>query len=364
MRILIAPDKFKGTLSAPAAALAIAEGVRAALPGAEITLCPVADGGEGTVATLLDAVGGTRGFVSAADPWGKPRRLPVALLDDGTICIESAVSTRGDPLRADSYGVGLALLEAAALDPGSRVLVGVGGTASTDGGTGLARALGWRFLDRAGEGLPPGGGSLVELDRIVLPASRPSVEVVGLCDVDAPLTGELGSARRFAAQKGATPEQVVVLEEGMSRLAEAIRGDLGIEVVAMPGAGAGGGIGAGIAAFCGGELRSGFFYVADVLRLRSMIEEADLVITGEGRFDEQSLQGKAAAGVARLSRHARVECRGLFGQISGRAAHASTVGFSDVATLPEPARGAGGAEDDPAGRVAAGAERLMAQRLA
>lgn len=362
MRILIAPDKFKGTLSAPAAALAIAEGVRAVLPDARVSLCPLADGGDGTLATLLDAVGGRKTFVSAADPWGKPVRLPVAVLEDGTVCIESATTARGDPMRADSHGLGLALVRAIELEPAARLLVGIGGTISTDGGSGLARAFGWRFLDGAGDQLPPGGGALVQLDHIAPPDPLVLPEMLGLCDVLAPLTGPSGSARRFASQKGAAPEQIAVLEKGLERLAQAINDDLGIDVGAVSGAGAGGGIGAGIVAFCGGELRSGFDYVAEALGLRSRIAEADLVVTGEGRFDEQSIQGKAAAGVARLSHEEGVPCIGLFGGMEIRTADALTVGFSDIATLPEPVRAAGGGADDPAARLAAGAEMLIAQQ--
>lgn len=361
MRILIAPDKFKGTLSAPAAALAIAEGVRAIHPADAVSLCPVADGGEGTLATLLDAIGGTRVFVSVSDPWGVRSRLPVALLDDGSACIESATAA-GDPLRADSHGVGQALVEVATMAASARVLVGIGGTASTDGGTGLARALGWSFRDARGQELAPGGGALRDLDRIVPPESRVSVDVVGLCDVDAPLTGPLGSARCFAEQKGATPDQVVLLEEGLRRLADVMKRDLGIDVESVPGAGAGGGMGAGIAAFCGADLRSGFEFVAGALQLRSRIRSSDVVITGEGKFDEQSLQGKAGVGVARMSHEEGVPCLGLFGQISTRAVDALTVGFSDVATIPPPAAAAGAARDDPAARLAQGAENLIARQ--
>lgn len=333
MRILISPDKFKGTLTAPAAALAIAEGVRLTHPTSALVLCPVADGGEGTLGTLLDAVGGTRRFVSAADPWGDRTRVPVGMLDDGTICFESAAPRYGDPTRADSYGIGVVLAELIATAAGSRVLIGIGGTASTDGGTGMARALGWRFLDRAGDVLAPGGTSLVDLDRIVGPAAAVPIEVTALCDVDAPLTGERGSARVFAAQKGASPDDVILLERGLERLAEVVHADLGIDLEGVVGAGAGGGIAAGIIAFCGGDAVSGFDRVAASLRLRSRINAADLVITGEGGFDEQSLQGKATVGVARLSHDEGIPCLGVFGHMSVPATDALRVGFSDVLTI-------------------------------
>lgn len=337
MRILISPDKFKGTLTAPAAALAMAEGARLAHPSSVISLCPIADGGEGTLATLLDATGGSKRFMSGTDPWGRPARLPVALLDDGTFCIESSSTAVGDPLRADSSGLGSVLAEIAATDPEARVVVGIGGTVSTDGGVGLARALGWRFLDGNDEPIRPGGGGLIDLHRIVPPDTARSLEITGLCDVDAPLTGEDGSARRFASQKGAGPDEVAQLERGLQKLAEVVGADLGVDLHSLPHAGAGGGIAAGIAAFCGGRLASGFDYVAAALRLRSKIESYDLVVTGEGRFDEQSIQGKASAGIARLSHEQGVPCLGLFGQMTVSMPAALGAGFSDVATLGVPA---------------------------
>lgn len=332
--MLISPDKFKGTMTAPAAALAIAEGVRIAEPTSVISLCPVADGGEGTLGTLLDAIGGNKRFVTSLDPWGHAARPAVAVLDDGTICIESAAKSYGDPLRADSFGLGVVIETLMAEQAASRLLVAIGGTASTDGGTGLARALGWRFLDEAGHDLPPGGGALADLHRVVPPQDPLTIEIAGLYDVDAPLTGADGSAERFAPQKGASPDQVSLLERGLRRLVEVVAADVGIDLDRVPGAGAGGGIAAGLVAFCGGRLAPGFEAVADAVRLRPRIQAADLVITGEGRFDEQSLQGKAAAGVARLSHEEGVPCLGIFGAISTSMNDTLKAGFSDVMTLP------------------------------
>lgn len=360
MRVLISPDKFKGTLTAPAAALAIAEGVRAAEPATLISLFPVADGGEGTLGTLLDAIGGTKRFVSSVDPWGRPSRPAVAMLDDGTICIESATSVYGDPLQADSRGLGLVIDTLMVDHPSSRFLIAIGGTASTDAGTGLARAMGWRFLDEQGRDLDPGGGALANLHRVVRPENPISIEVTGLCDVDAPLTGAGGSAQRFAPQKGASPDQVALLERGLRRLVDVVAADIGIDLEDVPGAGAGGGIGTGIVAFCSGRLVSGFDVVADAVQLRPRIQAADLVITGEGRFDEQSLHGKAAAGVARLSHEEGVPCVGLFGDVATSMNETLEAGFSDVMTIPKE----GVAVSNPALSLSRAAEVMMSRQPA
>ncbi len=360
MRILVSPDKFKGTLTAPAAALAIAEGVRSARPASVVSLCPIADGGEGTLATLLDAIGGIKRFVTATDPWGRRARIPVGVLEDGSLCVESASSVVGDALSADSSGLGSVVAEIAATQPDATVLIGIGGTASTDGGVGLARGLGWRFLAEDGEPIARGGAGLVDLHRIVPPETPVPIAVKGLCDVDAPLTGGDGSALRFAPQKGATPEEVAVLERGLQRMVEVVQADLGIDLHAVRRAGAGGGIAAGVAAFCGGELTSGFEHLAAALALRSRIDASDLVITGEGRFDEQSIQGKASAGIARLSHEQGVPCLGLFGQMTVSISAALGTGFSDVATV-----GASGSPAEPAeaaSRLAAAASALLSRQ--
>lgn len=358
MRVLLAPDKFKGTLSAPAAALALADGVRRVYPRAVITTCPIADGGSGTLDALLDAVGGTKSFVGSRDPWGKPFRAPMAVLEDGSICIETASVALGDPMRADSEGIGLCIRRAAELNENGKVLVAVGGTASTDGGTGLARALGWRFLDGFGDPLPEGPGHLSHLRYIEEPYPRVPVEVVALCDVDAPLLGPAGSARRFAPQKGATPEQVDKLEEGLSILATLVREVSGKDID-IARAGAGGGIGAGLYAFADAELRSGFEAVADAMKLKPLIAAADVVVTGEGRFDEQSLDGKAPAGVARIAHEIGVPCLGVFGSLHVPVPTALGVGFSDVFDLasvsPPPST-------DPAEVLSRGTEMLFGRQ--
>lgn len=358
MRVLLAPDKFKGTLSSTAAALAMAEGVRRAYPRAVITTCPLADGGGGTLDAMLDAVGGTKTFVTSRDPWGKPLRAPLALLADGSVCVETASPSFGDPVRADSEGVGMCIRRAAELSEGGRVLVAVGGTASTDGGTGLARALGWRFLDGFGEPLPEGSEALGRLRYIEEPYPRVSAEVVALCDVEAPLLGPSGSARRYAPQKGATAEQVEKLEHGLSELVALVREIFG-KNIDVPRAGAGGGIGAGLLAFADAELRSGFQVVAEAMKLGPLIAASDVVVTGEGRFDPQSLDGKAPAAVAGLAHKIGVPCLGVFGSLEVPVPTALGAGFSDVLDLiAAPGMSAG----DPTETLSRGTELLFGRQ--
>lgn len=355
MRILIAPDKFKGTLTGSGAALAMTHGVRNVRPQAWVSASPLADGGGGTLDVLVDAVGGTKQFTDTVDPWGMKRRVAIGLLNESVAFIESAAETTGDALRADSLGVGRLIRVAADIvGPDGTVLVGVGGTASTDGGVGLARALGWRFLDERSQLLPAGAGSLEDLRYIDPPAERISIRVVGLCDVDVPIDQ---SAEMFAPQKGASSVEVDRLGRGLSNLCDVIRDTIEVDVRGLSFGGAGGGIGAGLVAFLGAELRSGFSYVADVMNLSDLIETADAVLTGEGRFDEQSLKGKVPVGVAGIARELGVPCLGLFGDISVSERTALNAGFSDVLDLrgiPE-----GTLPADPAGSVTAATEALV-----
>ena len=334
MRVLLAPDKFKGTLSAPSAALAMAEGVRKVDPSAILSSAPVADGGAGTLDALLDAFGGERSFQTTVDPWGKRLRTSIAVLNNGDLCIETATDLVSDPLAADSYGLGVLIRHAVGLTgEEGRVLVAVGGTASTDGGTGLARALGWAFLDKDGRDVPPGGTGLHQIARIQPPQEPVHASIVGLCDVNAPLTGDAGSARCFAPQKGASPDQIELLERGLVNLTTQVRAQLGVDLDKVDFAGAGGGIAAGLHAFVGAELRSGFDQVSEAMRLRGLISSADFVITGEGRFDDQSVAGKAPVGVARLAHELGIPCLGLFGELASPPKVALTAGFSDVLSL-------------------------------
>ena len=350
VRVLVAPDKFKGSLSAQQAADAVAAGALDAAGALGIELDvrrqPVADGGEGIVSAAL-AAGYRAHPVTVAGPLGAPVEACIALggTTDGSdgsagslvAVVELATASglallpggRGDvttALTASSRGTGE--LVRAALDAGAgRVVLGIGGSASTDGGTGLAAALGVRFLDAAGQDLPPGGRALADLDRIDTSVRDPrldAVEVVVASDVDNPLTGPRGAAAVFGPQKGAGPAEVELLDRGLRRLADVLRRDAGADVETAPGAGAAGGVGAGALALLGARLVPGIDLVLDLVGFDTALAGTDLVVTGEGSFDDQSLGGKAPVGVARRASAHGVPVVVLAGQVdldgAGRAA--------------------------------------------
>jgi glycerate kinase len=323
MRVVVAPDKFKGSLSASSVADAIAAGIRRTFPDASIVCRPVADGGEGTVEAMVSAIGGRVESVEVRGPLGDPVRAEIGRLEDGRTVVEvsSAVGlgliARPDALRASSLGCGDLIASVLRADPGANLVVGVGGSASTDGGTGAASAVGWRFLDRRGRDLEPGGGALVRLatiDDTDKAGVLDGAHILGAVDVGNPLLGPEGSARVFAPQKGAGEDDVVVLEEGLAVLAERIRVDVGIDVSSVPGGGGAGGIGAGLVAFFGAELQPGFDLVAEAIGLDGLIRGADLVITGEGKLDQGSLGGKTVIPIARLAGAAGVPCIAIVGE--------------------------------------------------
>jgi glycerate 2-kinase len=346
VRVVVAPNAFKGCLSAQEAAEAIARGVVAA--GAEPEIVPVADGGDGTLDALVAGIGGTIMGVIARGPLGLPVRAHLARLSDGSGVVEMAQASgyalvgedERDPMRASSYGTGELIKGALARRP-SRVLVALGGSATVDGGTGLARALGVRFLDEAGNRLPEGGGSLEHLARIDASRADPRLRdapMIACADVANPLVGPDGAVRVFGPQKGADPEQVKALERGMERLAECLSADLGADVAGLPGAGAAGGAGAMLLAL-GAELRPGAEVVLDALGFHERIDGADLVITGEGKLDRQSLAGKAPVAVARACEAKLVACAAIVGETDLKPSEGGFVAvrslvehFGDVAT--------------------------------
>ncbi len=327
MKVVVAPDSFKESLSAVEAAEAIAEGVRAARPDADIDLCPMADGGEGTVEAMVAATGGEFHQVEVFGPLGELRQARFGILGDGrTAAIEMAAAAglalvpreRRNPLLTTTFGVGC--LIRAALDAGAgEILVGIGGSATVDGGTGCAQALGVVFVNTDGRAAPCGlaGGGLATIGRIDLSGREPRIadcEIRVACDVDNPLTGPNGAAAVYGPQKGATPEMVKALDSGLANLAAVIRRDLGLDVEHLPGGGAAGGLGAGLVAFLGAELQRGLKVVAEAVNLPRRLRGADVVITGEGKLDAQSAAGKTAVGVARIARAAGVPVICLPGQ--------------------------------------------------
>lgn len=317
MRVLVAPDKFKGTLTAPEAARAIARGWRRGDPDAEISEVPVADGGEGTLDALLAALGGHLERVRVTGPVGDPVDAEYGLVesDDGLIAVVEMARASGlrlvseerrDPMRATTAGTGELILDAARHGP-RQVIVCIGGSATNDGGAGMAQALGVHLRDEDGRDLPPGGAALRRLATIDATAMAPEVtgiEVVVATDVDNPLTGPTGASAIYGPQKGASPEEAAILDESLRHFSAVIHRDLGIDVRDLPGGGAAGGLGGGLVAFLGARIRPGFEAVAEALGLAERLEAADVAVTGEGRYDAQTERGKAPGGVLRVAREA------------------------------------------------------------
>ncbi|MEO6786435.1 MAG: glycerate kinase [Chthoniobacteraceae bacterium] len=330
MRILIAPDKFKGSLSAPAAAEAIARGLRAVWPDAQLDLAPIADGGEGFAESLAVALGARWITVTSEDAIGRPIAARYAWLPaDGLAIMEMSEASglhriaqhERAPLRADTFGTGVLVAHAAA-HGARRILVGLGGSATTDGGTGMARALGFRFLGKDGRNLSALPGELASVAHIERPPALRLPEILAACDVQNPLLGERGAARVYAPQKGADAATVESLESALSRLADVCAADLGCDHRSVPGAGAAGGLGFGLLTFCNAQIRPGFDMVAETLHLAERIAAADLVITGEGRIDDQTLDGKGPAGVAALARSAGKPAIAFGGSVAAAAENA------------------------------------------
>jgi glycerate kinase len=330
MRVVIAPDKFKGSLSATQAADAIARGVLAAVPDAVIDRVPMADGGEGTVDALVYATHGSFREVRVTGPLGEPVTARYGLLGDGQTAVLEMASASGltlvprecrDPRRTSTVGTGELLL--AAVEAGARrTIVGIGGSATNDGGAGLGTALGFRLLDAGGRELPPGGGALGRLARIVADDRDPrlhGIQVSVACDVDNPLCGPRGASAVYGPQKGATPGMVAELDRNLAHFAEVVERDLGIAILNLPGAGAAGGLGGGLVAFAGGSLERGIDLVVDAVGLADRMAGADLCLTGEGALDASSTFGKTAVGVALQARSTGCPTIALVGTIGAGA---------------------------------------------
>lgn len=308
MNIVIAPDSFKGTLSAPEAASVISRAFSAAIPGLSAVSLPIADGGEGTLDCFAGA-GGKLVPVATVDGYGQPLTAAYCLLQDGSAVCEAASvvpyssTGRRDPSVCSTFGLG-AIVRAAFENSCASVAVGIGGTGSNDGGAGFAAAMGVRFFRADGREFIPCGATLSEIaDYDVSAALRllDGRELSAMCDVDNPFSGECGAARIFAPQKGADPEMVEMLDAGLSAFENLIRSKSGVDLRDLPGAGAAGGLGGGMYALLGGRLKPGIDTVLSLLRFPRFVSQADLVVTGEGCIDEQTLMGKAVAGVLKAS---------------------------------------------------------------
>ncbi|HBG95311.1 MAG TPA: glycerate kinase [Chromatiaceae bacterium] len=330
MKIILAPNALKGSCMASSAAAAMAAGVVRAVPDAELVQIPVADGGDGLADVVTHALGARPKRFRVAGPRFDPLDAELAWLPDTqTAVIEMALAsglallaeTERDPMRTTTLGTGELMRHA--LDLGARTLVvGIGGSATNDGGIGMAAALGYRFLDRAGEPVDPVGGHLAQIDRIdaaEVDARLADVRVEAICDVDNPLIGTQGAARVYAPQKGADAQQVALLDTGLAHLADVIARDLGIDTRDLPGAGAAGGLGAGLLAFCGAALRPGADVVLDLVGLERHLAGADLVLTAEGRIDGQTRFGKAPGAVAAHAARLGVPCIAIAGSVGDDA---------------------------------------------
>jgi glycerate kinase len=339
VRILIAPDKFKGSLGARDVAECIAAGFRDVLPDATIEIVAVADGGEGTADVISQTCVGEWVNCKAHDALGRAitaryfwlREKPIAVMEMSEASgMWRVAPDERDPLRADTFGVGEMLKDAASRGA-KETLIGLGGSATNDGGFGMARALGFRFFDEDTE-LISGPDELQNLTKIVRPdvealmpsafssggrLTQPPLHLIAAVDVRNPLLGEQGATRTFGLQKGGTPEQLEILERGLARLADVVARDLGCDFREAPGAGAAGGLGFGLMSFCGAQVRSGFEVVAEFIDLEAAIQRADVVITGEGSLDRQTLEGKAPAGVARIARKQGKRVFGIAGVATG-----------------------------------------------
>ena len=326
MKIIISPDSFKESLDGTRAAEAIAKGWASVRPDDELVLLPVADGGEGTAAVFEKVVGGTWMKAEAVGPLGEEIDAYWLLLPDGKTAVIDSASASGldrvrpmlrNPLYTTSFGTGQLMLDA--LDQGAeRIIVGLGGSATVDGGAGLFQALGGSMTDEHGDELPFGGGALARLARIGKSELDPRVkaaEIVAACDVNNPLLGPRGAAAVFGPQKGASPDQVQELDRGLKKLAEEIKGQLGQDVADVPGAGAAGGLGAGLLAFCGARLQPGAELVLEAAEFKEQLQGAAMILTGEGRLDKQSSAGKIISALSRHAREAKVPVIGLVGSL-------------------------------------------------
>ena len=345
MRIIIAPQSLKGSLTAAEAGQAIARGVRVVYPEAEIDIVPVADGGEGTVQALVDATGGELVQQTVTGPLGKPVAAFFGLLGDGrTAAIEMAACAglplvplnQRDPRFTTTFGVGELIV--AALNRGCHhFIIGIGGSATNDGGAGMAQALGASLLTAKGTEIAQGGAALATLSNISLENIDPRLEQCKIdvaSDVTNPLCGPLGASTVYGPQKGATPQMVIQLDAALAHYAQIIERDLGHSVKDVPGAGAAGGMGAGLIAFLHATLRPGAQIVLEAVRLEERVRTADLVITAEGQLDGQTAYGKSVGAVAGLAKRYGLPVLALAGGLGNDYQRVYTLGIDAVVVLP------------------------------
>ena len=344
-KIIVATDSFKGSLSACEACGVIAKQAQIVFPDAEILQMPISDGGEGLVEIILEAIGGERKPVRTTDPLGREITAEYLRLSNGAALIEMAGAggltllkpDEYDPMRASTFGVGRMIRDAilAGADP---IYIGLGGSATVDGGTGAASALGMRFLDSAGQAVTSGGGlaRIARIDNRKLPELKQSGKLVFLTDVTNPLCGPEGAAEIFGPQKGASPAQVRQLSQGLESLGRLLEAETGMNLRSMPGLGAAGGFALPFVAYMGAGMRSGIDFVLDLLKFDEKLAGTDLVITGEGRTDAQSAMGKAVSAVARRAEVADVRVAIISGALGEGAEKMLELGVTDLVQASPP----------------------------
>ncbi|MBI2916202.1 MAG: glycerate kinase [Elusimicrobia bacterium] len=344
MKIVIAPDSFKECLSAQEVCRAIQKGIQKGMPHAQTVLVPLADGGEGTLSALLSNLKGKMRHATALDPLLQPIRARYGVVEDGrTALIEMAESSglalvpakKRNPMLTSSRGTGDLIRNA--METGCRkILLTLGGVATNDAGVGMAQSLGYRFLDRHGQEIPPGAGGLSQIARIVTDSVHPHLRktrFVAACDVRNPLCGPNGSARVYGPQKGATPFMVRKIESALRHFSQVVLRDLNVSILHCPGGGAAGGAGAGAIAFLNAKLKSGVETVLEAADLERKIQGADLIITGEGKIDRQTLFGKAPLGVSRIARKYGVPVVALCGNVEGNRTQIHAAGLNAIFSI-------------------------------
>ncbi len=340
--IIVIPDSFKGTLSSSYFCRVAEEVIHAHFPACRVSALPVADGGEGSVDAFLDACGGKKVTLSVSGPYGEKTESFYGVLADGTAVVEMAaaaglpmVGEKKNPAKTTTYGVG-ELIAHAVKNGAKKVILGLGGSATNDGGCGAAAALGAVFYNGRGESFVPVGETLkdvVSVDTGALKELLRGVEMIAMCDIDNPLCGPRGAAAVFGPQKGADDQMVKQLDEGLSHLAQTVKKDLGKDILTLSGAGAAGGMGGGAAAFLDARLVMGIEAVLDTVGFDELAKDADLVISGEGKLDSQSLRGKVVIGVAKRAKKRGVPLIAVVGDVGDGVEKAYEMGVSAVFSI-------------------------------
>lgn len=341
LRIVIAPDSFKGSLKTSEVAEAMDKGVKMTFPEAKTILLPIADGGEGTVEAILRGRGGEKIEVDVTGPLGSKVKGYYGILPDGkTVVIEMAAASGitlvpenlRNPFHTTTYGTG-ELIKSAIEKGIKRIIIGIGGSATNDGGAGMAQALGIKLLDKAGNQLPYGGKHLINLKKIDMSGCHPGIkdiEIIAACDVENPLCGPEGASAIYGPQKGASKEMIVELDAALANMAEIIKKDLDKDVANIPGAGAAGGLGAGLIGLLGAKLQPGFAIIAELLELERYIKEANLIISGEGFIDKSTLYGKVLVGIGNIAQRYSVPVVAIGGGVASEIEEIYNLGIKGL----------------------------------